>query len=57
MSNAWNQTRRMKRLAVGLTTTPEYIEWWGKRINDDISGPSQGDSQPTKKHLRVVLPS
>ncbi|MBA0871862.1 hypothetical protein Goshw_000740 [Gossypium schwendimanii] len=27
MSNAWNQTRHMKRLAVGLMTTPEYIEW------------------------------
>ncbi|MBA0694371.1 hypothetical protein Goari_004677, partial [Gossypium aridum] len=27
MSNAWNQTRRMKRLAIGLMKTPEYIEW------------------------------
>ncbi|MBA0784635.1 hypothetical protein Gotri_006779 [Gossypium trilobum] len=26
MSNAWNQTRWMKRLAVGPITTPEYIE-------------------------------
>ncbi|MFQ6662137.1 hypothetical protein Gotur_030048 [Gossypium turneri] len=41
MSNAWNQTRWMKRLAVGLITTPEYIKWWGRRINDNISGPSQ----------------
>ncbi|MBA0676312.1 hypothetical protein Goari_017795 [Gossypium aridum] len=30
----------MKRLAVGPMTTPEYIEWWGKRINDNISRPS-----------------
>ncbi|MFQ6657688.1 hypothetical protein Gotur_027266, partial [Gossypium turneri] len=50
MSNAWNQTRRMKRLAVGPIATPEYIEWWGRRINDNISGPSQGDGQPTQKH-------
>ncbi|MBA0634623.1 hypothetical protein Godav_024806 [Gossypium davidsonii] len=28
-----NKTRRMKRLTVGLMTTPEYIEWWGRRIN------------------------
>ncbi|MBA0667799.1 hypothetical protein Goklo_000830 [Gossypium klotzschianum] len=28
MSNAWNQTHRMKRLAVGPMTTPEYNEWW-----------------------------
>ncbi|MFQ6654702.1 hypothetical protein Gotur_025581 [Gossypium turneri] len=32
MTNAWKQTRRMKRLAVGLMTTPEYIEWWEKKI-------------------------
>ncbi|MFQ6655505.1 hypothetical protein Gotur_026028, partial [Gossypium turneri] len=50
MSNAWNQIQRMKRLVLGLTTTPKYIEWWGKRINDNIAGPSQGDSQPMGKH-------
>ncbi|MFQ6665235.1 hypothetical protein Gotur_032033 [Gossypium turneri] len=53
MSNAWNQTRWMKRLAVSPITTPEYIEWWGRRINDNILGLSQGDNQPTGKHLRV----
>ncbi|MFQ6648237.1 hypothetical protein Gotur_020973 [Gossypium turneri] len=37
ISNAWNQTRRMKRLAVGSMTTPEYSEWWSKRINDNTS--------------------
>ncbi|MBA0873983.1 hypothetical protein Goshw_009965, partial [Gossypium schwendimanii] len=26
MSNAWSHTRRMKRLAVGPMTTPEYNE-------------------------------
>ncbi|MBA0753625.1 hypothetical protein Gogos_005410 [Gossypium gossypioides] len=41
ISNAWNQTRRMKRLAVGLITAPEYIEWWGRRINDNIPRPRQ----------------
>ncbi|MBA0700419.1 hypothetical protein Goari_021977 [Gossypium aridum] len=44
----------MKRSTVGPITTPKYIEWWGKRINDNIPGPSQGDSQPTRKHLQVV---
>ncbi|MBA0754905.1 hypothetical protein Gogos_020720 [Gossypium gossypioides] len=44
----------MKRLAVSPTTTPEFIEWWGRRINDNIPGPSQGDSQATGKYLRVV---
>ncbi|MBA0755840.1 hypothetical protein Gogos_009586 [Gossypium gossypioides] len=54
MSNAWNQTRRVKRLAVGPITTPEYIEWLGRRINDNILGLSQEDSQPIEKHLQVV---
>ncbi|MBA0626739.1 hypothetical protein Godav_004344 [Gossypium davidsonii] len=54
MANAWNQTQRMKRLAVDLMTTPEYIEWWGRRFNDNIPRPSQGDDQPIEKHLRVV---
>ncbi|MBA0789436.1 hypothetical protein Gotri_027004, partial [Gossypium trilobum] len=39
MSNAWNQTRRMKRLGVGPMTTPEYNEWWVRRINDNIPEP------------------
>ncbi|MBA0879502.1 hypothetical protein Goshw_015928 [Gossypium schwendimanii] len=44
----------MKRSTVGSITTPKYIEWWSKRINDNIPGPSQGDSQPTGKYLQVV---
>ncbi|MBA0677132.1 hypothetical protein Goari_018553, partial [Gossypium aridum] len=27
-SNAWNQTRQMKRLAMGTMTTPEYNDCW-----------------------------
>ncbi|MBA0764003.1 hypothetical protein Gotri_013384 [Gossypium trilobum] len=38
----------------GPMITPEYIEWWGRKINDNIPGPSQGDGQPIEKHLRVV---
>ncbi|KAL1103713.1 hypothetical protein V6Z11_D04G018800 [Gossypium hirsutum] len=36
ISNAWNQTRQMKRLAVGPMTTPEYEEWRVRRINDNV---------------------
>ncbi|MBA0726784.1 hypothetical protein Golax_002588 [Gossypium laxum] len=54
MSNAWNQTRRMKRLAVGLMTTPEYNEWWVKRINYNVIGPNLENSQSIEEHLRVV---
>ncbi|XP_052489425.1 uncharacterized protein LOC128042428 [Gossypium raimondii] len=54
MANAWNQTRRMKRLAVGPMTNLEYNEWWVKRINDNIPGPSLENSQSIEEHLRVV---
>ncbi|MFQ6652438.1 hypothetical protein Gotur_024306 [Gossypium turneri] len=54
ITNAWDQTRQMKRLAVGPMTTPEYNEWWVRRINDNIPRPSQGDSQSIEEHLRVV---
>ncbi|MBA0856004.1 hypothetical protein Goshw_022058 [Gossypium schwendimanii] len=36
-------------------TTPEYNEWWVRRINDNIPKPSQEKSQSIEEHLRVVL--
>ncbi|MBA0701698.1 hypothetical protein Goari_021921, partial [Gossypium aridum] len=44
----------MKRLAVGPMTTPEYNEWWVRRINDNTPKSSQGNSQSVEEHLRVV---
>ncbi|MBA0634695.1 hypothetical protein Godav_029412 [Gossypium davidsonii] len=44
----------MKRLAVTPMMTPEYNEWWIKRINDNIPKPSQGNSQSIEEHLWVV---
>ncbi|MBA0635140.1 hypothetical protein Godav_025722 [Gossypium davidsonii] len=41
MSNAWNQTRRMKRFTVKPMMTPEYYGWWSKRFNDNIPVLSQ----------------
>ncbi|MBA0753456.1 hypothetical protein Gogos_020796 [Gossypium gossypioides] len=35
-------------------TTPEYSEWWAKRINDNISGLGSENSQPIEEYLRVV---
>ncbi|MBA0763179.1 hypothetical protein Gotri_012677, partial [Gossypium trilobum] len=54
MSNAWNQTRRMKRLAISPMTTPEYNEWWVRRINDNIPEPCQENSQSIEEYLQVV---
>ncbi|MBA0702206.1 hypothetical protein Goari_005492 [Gossypium aridum] len=36
MSNAWNQTHKMKKFAVNPMSTPEYDWWWGKRVNDNV---------------------
>ncbi|MBA0672904.1 hypothetical protein Goklo_025077 [Gossypium klotzschianum] len=33
-------THQMKRLAMGQMTTPEYNEWWVRRINDNTPKPS-----------------
>ncbi|MFQ6653473.1 hypothetical protein Gotur_024860, partial [Gossypium turneri] len=54
ISSAWKQTHRMKRLAMGPMTTPEYNEWWVRRINDNIPKISQENSQSIKEYLRVV---
>ncbi|MFQ6668453.1 hypothetical protein Gotur_034100 [Gossypium turneri] len=54
MVNAWSQIRRMKGLAVGPMTTPEYGEWWAKRINDNIPGLGSESSQSIEEYLRVV---
>ncbi|MBA0881304.1 hypothetical protein Goshw_001616 [Gossypium schwendimanii] len=34
--------------------TPEYNEWWVRRINDNISEPSHENSQLIEEHLLVV---
>ncbi|MBA0845876.1 hypothetical protein Goarm_022788, partial [Gossypium armourianum] len=54
MSNAWNQTRRMKRFAVGLMKTPEYNGWWSKRVIDNILRPSQGGIRSMEEHPQVA---
>ncbi|MFQ6671340.1 hypothetical protein Gotur_035920, partial [Gossypium turneri] len=35
--------------------TPEYNDWWDRRVNDDIPKPSHKNSQPIEEHLRVIL--
>ncbi|MBA0778089.1 hypothetical protein Gotri_006011 [Gossypium trilobum] len=54
ISNAWNQTRQMKRLAVGSMTTPEYSECWSKRINDNTSKSNSEDARPMEEYLQVI---
>ncbi|XP_052881225.1 uncharacterized protein LOC128289418 [Gossypium arboreum] len=52
ISDAWNQTRRMKGFTAGPMTTPEYEWWWGRRVNDNIPRQNQGNTQPIEEHLR-----
>ncbi|XP_016706901.1 tropomyosin-2-like [Gossypium hirsutum] len=44
----------MKILAVGPMTTPEYHEWWARRINDNTPKLNLEDSQSIEEHLRVI---
>ncbi|MFQ6623065.1 hypothetical protein Gotur_003034 [Gossypium turneri] len=53
MSSSWKQTRRMKRLAAGPMTTPEYNEWWARRINDNI--PKIEQMEEEKMDLRLDI--
>ncbi|KAA3480111.1 coiled-coil domain-containing protein 102A-like protein [Gossypium australe] len=55
--DAWKKTRQIKRLAVGSMTTPEYNEWFRKRINDNIPGPSLEGSRSMEEYLQVVSQS
>ncbi|MFQ6622942.1 hypothetical protein Gotur_001753, partial [Gossypium turneri] len=54
ISQAWNQVHRMKRLAVGSMTTPEYGEWRGKRINDNIQELNLEGVRPIEEYLQVI---
>ena len=49
LSDAWKQTCWMKRLAIGSMVTPEYSEWFKKRINDNIPRPSLENARPIRE--------
>ncbi|XP_052877431.1 uncharacterized protein LOC128284007 [Gossypium arboreum] len=51
--NAWNQTCRIKRVAVNPMVTPEYNEWWSRRVNDNIPRPNLEEVRPIEEYLRV----
>ncbi|KAG8502475.1 hypothetical protein CXB51_000353 [Gossypium anomalum] len=45
---------RLKGVAISPTTTPEYIEWRGRRINDNIPKPSVEGARSIEEYLRVM---
>ncbi|KAG8485389.1 hypothetical protein CXB51_021589 [Gossypium anomalum] len=54
ISSAWNKTCRLKGVAISPATTLEYVEWRGKRINDNIPEPSMEGARPMEEYLQVM---
>ncbi|XP_016721963.2 uncharacterized protein [Gossypium hirsutum] len=54
LSDAWKQTCWMKRLVVDSMVTPEYSEWFKKRINDNIPRPSLENVRPIREQLKTA---
>ncbi|MFQ6621937.1 hypothetical protein Gotur_027892 [Gossypium turneri] len=54
ISQAWNQVHRMRKLAVGPMTAPEYGEWRSKRINDNIPESYSEGVRPMEEYLQVI---
>ncbi|KAG8485984.1 hypothetical protein CXB51_019305 [Gossypium anomalum] len=54
ISSAWNKTYRLKGVAIGAVTTPEYVEWRGRRINDNIPEPNVEGARSMEEYLQVM---
>ncbi|KAG8485716.1 hypothetical protein CXB51_019025 [Gossypium anomalum] len=54
ISSAWNKTCRLKGVAIGPATTLEYVEWRGRRINDNIPEPNVEGARPMEEYLQVM---
>ncbi|KAG8483871.1 hypothetical protein CXB51_022613 [Gossypium anomalum] len=54
ISNAWNQTLRMKKFAANPITTLVYDQWRIRKINDNIPTSDQEDPRSMEECLRVI---
>ncbi|KAG8498387.1 hypothetical protein CXB51_006637 [Gossypium anomalum] len=54
ISSAWNKTCRLKGVTIGPATTPGYVEWRGRRINDNIPEPNVEGARPIEEYLQVM---
>ncbi|KAG8491473.1 hypothetical protein CXB51_014660 [Gossypium anomalum] len=54
ISSAWNKTCRLKEVAISPATTPEYVEWRGRRINNNIPKPNVEGARPMEEYLQVM---
>ncbi|MBA0874698.1 hypothetical protein Goshw_020843 [Gossypium schwendimanii] len=55
MSNAWNQTRQIKILAMGPSMTPEYSQWRDQRVNDNIPVLNPETTRSLEEHLQEEM--
>ncbi|KAG8474331.1 hypothetical protein CXB51_034118 [Gossypium anomalum] len=53
-SSAWSKTCRLKGVAISPAMTLEYVEWRGRRINDNIPKLSVEGARPIEEYLRVM---
>ncbi|KAG8490499.1 hypothetical protein CXB51_013608 [Gossypium anomalum] len=51
VSSAWNKIRRLKGVVVGPITTPEYVEWRSRRINDNVPITKMEKARPIEEYL------
>ncbi|KAK5839792.1 hypothetical protein PVK06_008631 [Gossypium arboreum] len=51
VSSAWNKTCRLKGVAINPTTTPEYVEWKSRRINDNVPMTKMEEVRPMEEYL------
>ncbi|KAK5803025.1 hypothetical protein PVK06_030664 [Gossypium arboreum] len=54
ISSAWNKTYRLKGVTIGPATTPEYVEWRGRRTNDNIPEPNMEGARSMEEYLQVM---
>ena len=54
ISNAQNKTCRLKGVVISSATTPEYVEWRGRRINDNIPKLSVEEARLMEEYLQVT---
>ncbi|KAG8472688.1 hypothetical protein CXB51_034616 [Gossypium anomalum] len=45
---------KLKGVAIGPATTLEYVEWRGRRINDNIPEPNVEGARPMEEYLQVM---
>ncbi|KAL1161454.1 hypothetical protein V6Z11_A07G135400 [Gossypium hirsutum] len=53
ISSAWKKTCRLKGVAISPATMPEFVEWKGKTVNDNIPKPNVEGARPMEEYLRA----